>query len=85
MQKIRKILRAISEKTALPTNQPTNQSIITSNTDLIGPRWRRSKKLSSLVKRIIQIPIVKTVTTLFIYSCINSCLHSCVFERTNKI
>ena len=25
MQKIRKILRAISEKTALPTNQPTNQ------------------------------------------------------------
>ena len=27
MQKIRKILRAISEKTALPTNQPTNQPI----------------------------------------------------------
>ena len=25
MQKIRKILRAISEKTVLPTNQPTNQ------------------------------------------------------------
>ena len=25
MQKIRKILRAVSEKTALPTNQPTNQ------------------------------------------------------------
>ena len=24
MQKIRKILRAVSEKTALPTNQPTN-------------------------------------------------------------
>ena len=24
MQKIREILRAISEKTALPTNQPTN-------------------------------------------------------------
>ena len=44
MQKIRKILRAISEKTALPTNQPTNQPIITNNTDLIGPRWRRSNK-----------------------------------------
>ena len=40
MQKIRKILRAVSEKTALPTNQP----IITNNTDLIGPRWRRSNK-----------------------------------------
>ena len=40
MQKIRKILRAVSERTALPTNQP----IITNNTDLIGPRWRRSNK-----------------------------------------
>ena len=38
MQKIRKILRAVSEKTVLPTNQP----IITNNTDLIGPRWPRS-------------------------------------------
>ena len=26
MQKIRKILRAVSEKTTLPPNQPTNQS-----------------------------------------------------------
>ena len=25
MQKIRKILRAVSERTALPTNEPTNQ------------------------------------------------------------
>ena len=39
MQKIRKIFIAVTEKTALPTNQP----IITNNTDLIGPRWRRSK------------------------------------------
>ena len=38
MQKIRKILRAIPEKTALPTNKP-----ITNNTDFIGPGWRRSK------------------------------------------
>ena len=48
MQKIRKILRAVSEKTALPTNQPTNQPthqpIITNNTDFIGPGWRRFKK-----------------------------------------
>ena len=43
MQKIRKILWAVSEKSALPTNQPTNQPIITNNTDLIGPRWRWSK------------------------------------------
>ena len=28
-----------------PNNQPTNhQPIITNNTDLIGTRWRRSKK-----------------------------------------
>ena len=38
MQKIRKILRAVFEKTALPTNQLTNQPIITNNSDLIGPR-----------------------------------------------
>ena len=37
MQKIRKILRAVSEKTALLTNHPTNQPIIINNTDLIGP------------------------------------------------
>ena len=38
VQKIRKILRAISQKTVLPTNQPTNQPIITYNTNFIGPR-----------------------------------------------
>ena len=41
MQKIRKILRAVSGKTALPTNQPTNQPKITNNTNLIGPRWHQ--------------------------------------------
>ena len=45
MQKIRKILKVFSEKAVLPTNQPTNQPIITNNTDLIGPRWSRSKKV----------------------------------------
>ena len=48
MQKIRKILRAVSEKTALPTNQPTNQTtnqpIIINNTDFIAPDWHRSKR-----------------------------------------
>ena len=39
MQKIRKIFKAVSEKTVLPTNQP----IITNNTDFIGPCWRLSK------------------------------------------
>ena len=43
MQKIRKILGAVYEKT-LPTNQLTNQTFIIINTDLIGPRWRLSKK-----------------------------------------
>ena len=33
MQKFRKILRDVSEKTAFPTNQP----ITTNNTDFIGP------------------------------------------------
>ena len=49
MQKIRKIVRAVSEKTALPTNQPTNQPtiqpVITNNTDLIRPRRRRSNDI----------------------------------------
>ena len=49
MQKIRKILRAVSEKTALRNNQPTNQPIINNNTDLIGPGWRRSKKEFMLI------------------------------------
>ena len=47
MQKIRKILRAVSEKTWLPTNEPTNQPIITNNTDYIEPGWRQSKKVLS--------------------------------------
>ena len=46
MQKIRKILRAVSEKTALPTNQP----IITNNTDLIGPHMLWSKKLPNILE-----------------------------------
>ena len=46
MQKIREILGAVSEKTALPTNQP----IITNNTGLIEPRWRRSNKQSDNYK-----------------------------------
>ena len=41
MQKIRKILRTVSEKTV--TNQPTNQRI-TKNTVFLEPDWRRSKK-----------------------------------------
>ena len=49
MQKVRKILRAVSEKTALPTNQSTNQPIITNNTDLIESRWRRSNKKMDLL------------------------------------
>ena len=49
MQKVRKILRAVSKKTALPTNQSTNQPIITNNTDLIESRWRRSNKKMDLL------------------------------------
>ena len=43
IQKIRKILQAVSEETALPTNQQNNQPIITNNIDFIGPGWRQSK------------------------------------------
>ena len=45
MHKIRKIFRTVSEKTALPTNLPTKQPIITNKTDFIGPGWRRSKNM----------------------------------------
>ena len=47
MQKIRKILRVVSEKTALPANPP----IITSDTDFIEPGWRQSKKMILIEKR----------------------------------
>ena len=50
MQKITKTLRAISKKSALPTNQQINQPIIISNTDFIGLGWRRSKKNRPLNK-----------------------------------
>ena len=49
MQKIRKILKGVSEKAALPTNQPTNQPVITKNTDFVRPDWRRSKNLSESI------------------------------------
>ena len=54
MQKIRKIFRAVSGKTALPTNQPTNQPIITNNTDLRGPGSRRLKKFIVVHKSCIE-------------------------------
>ena len=55
MQKMRKILRAVSEKTALQTNQPTNQPTnqllpVTpilkdlADTCLKSPGWHQSKK-----------------------------------------
>ena len=56
MQKIRKTLKAVPEKTALPINQPTNQKIITNNTDHIGPRSRGSKKSYMLhSKKVVKI------------------------------
>ena len=42
MDKIRKIFRDVSEKTALPTNQP----IISNNINFTEPDWRRSKNTS---------------------------------------
>ena len=51
MQKMRKILRAVSEKTALQTNQPTNQLLPVTpilkdlaDTCLKSPGWHQSKK-----------------------------------------
>ena len=44
MQKSEKSLEPFLRKTALPTNQPNNQPIITNNIDFIGPRWRRSNE-----------------------------------------
>ena len=48
MQKIRKILRTVSKKTALP--------IITNNTDLIVPRRRQSKNNKKPTEVIINKP-----------------------------
>ena len=45
MEKFRKILRAISEKTALPTNEP----VITNNTHFIGPDWCQSNMAKSFI------------------------------------
>ena len=65
MQKIRKILRAVSEKTALPTNQPTNQLLLTTPIlqDLAdaGPSNKRQTNLISpitenLKNSILEIP-----------------------------
>ena len=73
MQKIRKIPRAVSEKTAVPTkqptNQPTNQPIITNNTDFIGPGWRRSKKFVS--KSVFEELQLTQIPFSFTTSCCN--------------
>ena len=47
MQKIKKILRVVSEKTTLPTKQP----IITNNTNLIGSCLHRSNKIKKKEKK----------------------------------
>ena len=47
MQKIKKILSLVSEKTALPTNQP----IITNNTNLIVSCLHRSNKSKKKEKK----------------------------------
>ena len=44
MQKIKKSREPFLRKPRYQPIQPTNQPIITNNTDLIGPRWRQSKK-----------------------------------------
>ena len=49
MQKSEKSLEPFLRKLRYqPTNQPTNQPIITNNTDLLGPPWRRSKKVERI-------------------------------------
>ena len=48
-----------------PTNnQPTNQPIITNNTDLIRPRWRRSKNIYHYTIKICRLKIWKKRCTL---------------------
>ena len=43
MQKIRKILRVVSEKISLPTNQLLPTTLI-----FVGPRWRRSISIKQI-------------------------------------
>ena len=52
MQKIRKILTAVSEKTALPTNQLTNQPNI--KVSDFGPIWRPFREYLE-IKNFFQI------------------------------
>ena len=67
MQKIRKIPLShfleicITNQSAI---QPTNQTIITNNTGLIGSRWRRSKN-----KKIKSIRISKNIKNIIFNSC----------------
>ena len=60
MKKNRKILRPISEKSALPTNQPT----IINNINLIGPPWCHSKKKKKKKKIIKLYKIGKKIKNL---------------------
>ena len=50
MQKIRKILRAVSEKTALLTNQPTNQPSIT-DFELIWRPFREDLQIKNFFQK----------------------------------
>ena len=57
-KKSEKFLRVVSEKTTLPTNQPT----ITNNTDFIGPGWRRSNKFTFGLQKLCLQVTIKTNT-----------------------
>ena len=60
MQKIRKFLRAASEKTALPTNQPT----VTNKTDLIGQGLEQGRNRTRIASRLCQLKF-RTYSTFF--------------------
>ena len=57
MQKIRKILGAVSEKTALPTNQPTNQLPTTPILWNLADAGPKSSQLTYLSNNICSLPV----------------------------
>ena len=71
MQKIRKIVRAVSEKTAVTTNQPANyyqqhRSYRTSLTPFQKPFLQRVYSWCKLFRKIIFVPCDNWKTMLFI-------------------
>ena len=77
MQKIRKILRAVSEKTVLPTNQPTNQILKCLILGSFGDLFANISKSRTFFEN-------SALSLFYLYSLLTSCkkLEKSVSEKT---